>query len=224
MNLWQKIKSFFGWKPTVEEMLKNHEGPVLIAYPKPKEEIPLKSGEPSAPTQPPKRDGRYNEKLQLIINKAGFELVKHFEGCSLKAYLDSVKVPTIGWGRIVYPDGRKVKMGDTCTQQQADFWLFEDLEKEGARYVRSYVKTPLNENQFSALTSFTYNRGAGRLRELVKIHSDLAKGMLAYNWAGADHKYLEGLDRRRHAEVELFLGRDWRKLDSVAKFRKFVEE
>jgi len=38
---------------------------------------------------------------------------------------------------------------------------------------------------------------------------EVGKGMLEYDWAGASHRYLEGLDRRRHAELLLFAGKDW---------------
>ena len=51
----------------------------------------------------------------------GIELVKKWEGCKLHAYLDGGGVPTIGYG---HTDG--VKLGDVCTQEQAEKWLKED--------------------------------------------------------------------------------------------------
>lgn len=170
-----------------------------------------------------------NSRGQFLINQAGFELVKHFEGCYLRAYQDSVGVWTIGWGRIKYDNGGPIEQFDVCTQAEADTWLLEDLENDGGRYVRAYISEGLNPNQFSALCSFTYNRGAGRLKEAVdkagaRGVSALAEVILQYDWAGADHKYLLGLDRRRHAERELFNGNDWRKFDTVAKFQKWKGE
>lgn len=155
----------------------------------------------------------------FVINATGLALVKSFEGLYLKAYQDSVGVWTIGYGRIEYDGGSPVQQGDYTTQEKSDQWLLEDLEKDGAHYVRAWIKVPLNENQFSALTSFTFNRGAGRLHEkLVAIlnSGDYAKAadtLLEYNYAGSDNRVLAGLTRRRKAERELFLGRDWKIFD-----------
>lgn len=173
---------------------------------------------------------------KLLITQDGLELVKHFEGCHLKAYIDPVGVPTIAFGRIVYPDGRKVRMGDSCTQEQADEWLREDLWLEGAKYVRAFlndeVESELNDAQLSALVSLTYNRGAGRFRDFVAVHlnrRDFTRGLQAMtelNWAIEDNKrrYLLGLDRRRWAERRLWEGRDWREFDTVSKFQSFKEK
>lgn len=160
----------------------------------------------------------------MIISKEGLDLVKHFEGCFLSAYLDPVGIPTIAYGRIDYPDGRRVQMGDTCTQEEADRWLLEDLEDEGAKYVRAWIKRPLKQYEWDALVSFTYNRGAGRFRErLVKLINDgkmlqAADCLLEYDWAinskTKKKTVLAGLTRRRKAERELFLGRVWEKYKS----------
>lgn len=183
------------------------------------------------PQEPVKASGdKYSDNSgKFLINGEGLALVKHFEGCYLKAYLDSVKVATIGWGTIVYPSGKKVKMGDTCTQAEADSWLLLQLYTEAAKYVRAFLNNEddLSENEFSALVGFTYNRGAGRFRDYIAGHMNSGdkagafKALLGVNWAGADHKYLLGLDRRRWAEFYLASGKDWRAFDTVAKFQAF---
>ena len=58
----------------------------------------------------------------MNISQEGIALIKRFEGCELEAYLDSVGIPTIAYGRI-----KNVEMGDTCTQEQAEKWLEEEL-------------------------------------------------------------------------------------------------
>ena len=58
----------------------------------------------------------------MKISQEGIALIKRFEGCELEAYLDSVGIPTIAYGRI-----KNVEMGDTCTQEQAEKWLEEEL-------------------------------------------------------------------------------------------------
>lgn len=168
---------------------------------------------------------------KLLINQTGLELVQHFESCFLKAYIDPVGVPTIAWGRIVYPDGKKVRIGDTCTQAQADEWLLEDLYLEGARFVRGMtidsVENKLNSNQFSALVGFTYNRGAGRYRDYIAPYINTSNldmamdSLISINWAGSDRRYMLGLDRRRWAEKYLFEGKDWTKFKDVKWFVHF---
>lgn len=151
----------------------------------------------------------------MQISSDGIELVKHFEGLYLNAYLDSVGVATIGFGRIKYDDGSPVKIGDTCTEQDALRWLAEDLEKDGAHYVKAWVKVPLTQGQFDALVSFTFNRGAGRLREKLvgllnsKEYPQAAETLLQYDYAGSPPRTLPGLTRRRKAERAMFLGEDW---------------
>lgn len=152
---------------------------------------------------------------QKVITRDGLELVKHFEGLYLKSYLDPVGVPTIAYGRTVYPDGRKVQLNETCTEEQANDWLIIDLDKEGAKFVRAWIKRELKPYEWSALVSFTYNRGAGRFREnLVRLvnenkMSEAALCLKSYNWAGSSKKILPGLTRRRNAEAAMLLGDDW---------------
>jgi lysozyme len=49
----------------------------------------------------------------MHISEEGLCLIKKFEGCEMRAYLDAVNVPTIAYGRT-----KNVKLGDTCTKQQ----------------------------------------------------------------------------------------------------------
>src|SRR3954463_11823364 len=95
------------------------------------------------------------------VNTATIQLIKTFEGLVLHPYLDSVNVPTIGIGTIKYPDGTRVKMTDpVITEIQALMFLDHDLIN-CCNQVSSLVSVPVNDNQFGALVSFTYNLGAG---------------------------------------------------------------
>ena len=65
----------------------------------------------------------------------------------------------------------------------------------------------LNQNQFDALVSFTYNLGCGNLENIAaKINNDgfeaATSSMKEYTHAGG--KVLEGLVTRRKKEVEMF--------------------
>jgi len=106
----------------------------------------------------------------MNISDKGLNLIKYFEGFRDKAYLDSVGIATIGYGTINYPDGRKVRMGETCTKQQAEEWLLDYLEDTVSRLDNLEFYKPLNQNQFDALCSFIYNLGFGAL-----LKSDLYK-------------------------------------------------
>ncbi len=144
----------------------------------------------------------------FVINAAGLALVKYYEGLYLTAEEDCVGVSTIGYGRIFYDDGSHVKNGDTCTEAQANAWLLEDLQKDGAHFVKAWTKG-LSENQFSALTSFCFNRGAGRFRELLAMTGSLSENMLHFDYAGHASNHLLGLERRRRSERALFMNGDW---------------
>lgn len=131
-------------------------------------------------------------------------LIRQFEGCKLQAYLDSAGVPTIGVGHT-----HNVKLGQCCSQQQADLWLTQDLEDAGAA-VASLVKVPLTQEQFDALTSFVFNFGAtkfGASTLLILLNKGNYKAAADQfsRWVYSDGKVEPGLVTRRAAEADLFL-------------------
>jgi lysozyme len=109
--------------------------------------------------------------MQLSDN--GYKIIKNFEGLRLTAYRDVAGVWTIGYGSTRYHDGKRVKPGDKlATEAQADA-LFHNTLGRYEQAVNQFVKVPLTQNQFDALVSFTYNEGAGALKEstlLVKLN------------------------------------------------------
>jgi lysozyme len=139
----------------------------------------------------------------MNISSAGFDLIKEFEGCRLDAYLDSVGVPTIGYGHI-----EGVHMGDKITQEFADQMLMEDV---GAKVigVNKLLKVQVTQPQFDALVSFAFNLGLGNLKAstlLRKINAGEADqcGDEFLRWNRAAGVELAGLTRRREAERDLF--------------------
>lgn len=134
----------------------------------------------------------------MHISEKGLRLIKNFEGCRLTAYKCSAGVWTIGWGHTA-----GVKQGMTITQKQADDMLKTDLVVY-ENHVKS-LKREFNQNEFDALVSFCYNCGIGSLKTLCKnrTNAQIAEALLLYNKAGG--RVLEGLNRRRKAERELFL-------------------
>lgn len=138
-----------------------------------------------------------------MISERAVALVKQFEGCKLSAYRCSAGVPTLGYGHT-----RNVKMGDKCTQDQAEKWLLADL---GAteRTINEFVTVKINQNQRDALASFIYNLGAGNFKNSMlcrKLNSSDYQGASAefMRWIYAAGKPLDGLVRRRMAERALF--------------------
>lgn len=139
----------------------------------------------------------------MKINEKGLQLVKEFEGCRLTAYLDPVGTWTIGFGNTSH-----AKKGLNITEALAEAWLKEDLKTAEKAVDKWQAHYSFNENEASALISFTFNCGAGSLNNLVKNGSrtkaEIAKYITLYN-KGANGKTLPGLTRRRKAEKELFL-------------------
>ena len=139
----------------------------------------------------------------MKTSKTGINLIKQFEGCSLTAYKCPAGAWTIGYG---HTGG--VTQGQKITQAQAEAYLITDL---GAyeKYVNQYVKVRINQNQFDALVSFTYNCGPGALKTstlLRKLNAGDYKGAAAEfpRWNKGGGKVLNGLIRRRAAEKALF--------------------
>jgi lysozyme len=130
--------------------------------------------------------------------------IKQEEGLRLTSYLCPSKVWTIGWGHTL-----TAKPGMTITKEQAESLLSKDIARfEDA--VNSYVKVPLNQNQFDALVSFVYNVGAGNFLQstLLKVlnqknYDQASKEFLRWN-KGSGGKVLSGLVTRRANESKLF--------------------
>ena len=148
-----------------------------------------------------------------MVNKktseSGKAFIKSFEGKRLVAYDDGTGVWTIGCGTIKYPNGNAVKKGDVCTDAQVDQYFSNDLVKF-ENSVNSLVKVPLTQNQFDALVSFSYNVGVANLAAstlLKKLNAKDYKGAAAEfpKWNKAGGKVMNGLTKRRNAEMELFL-------------------
>lgn len=140
-------------------------------------------------------------------SSSGIELICSFEGLRLNAYDDGVGVWTIGYGTTVI-NGVKVKKGDTCTLEQAKKYMASDLKKFEEAVNR--VQVPLNQNQFDALVSLTYNIGIGAFSSstlLKKLNAGDYKGAAAQFdvWVKAGGERMQGLVNRRAKEKVLFL-------------------
>lgn len=109
------------------------------------------------------------------ISALGLAFLKAQEGCVLKAYKDpktkSGLPITIGYGATRYQDGSKIQLGDVISQAQAETLLEWGLQKRAA--VINSLGLKLNQNQYDAIMSLSYNIGVGAfadstLRKLIK--------------------------------------------------------
>jgi GH24 family phage-related lysozyme (muramidase) len=171
-------------------------------------------GSPAAPSPAP-ADGRPGLADPAWLAPV-LGIVQDFEGCRLQAYRCPAGVPTIGWGATRYlPPRGAVQMGDTITQTQADELLRRDLlDLRGpGLFTLLPVAAGWAPNRIAALVSWAYNVGLGAveessLRRRILAGEDPAQVVVEElpRWNKADGKALEGLARRRAAELTLFLG------------------
>lgn len=144
------------------------------------------------------------------VSTLGLSIAMHFEGLKTTAYLDEAGVPTICYGHT-----KGVKLGDRATSAQCEAYLREDIKVAQAAVARC-THVPLRQNQYDAVTIFTFNVGGQNY-----CSSTLSRKLNAGDYMGAaaefprwdklrDHKTGQlrpsnGLSRRRYAEQALFL-------------------
>jgi len=144
----------------------------------------------------------------MEISQEGLSLIKKFEGCELESYKCAAGVWTIGYGST-----NGIEEGMEISQERADMLLLEDVEVfEEA--VNKLVEVPLEQNQFDALVSWTFNLGSTNLQNstLLKVlNNEDYEGVPSQikRWNKAGGEVLQGLVRRREAEALLFEGKEW---------------
>lgn len=149
--------------------------------------------------------------MARTVNAETLSHVKRWEGCKLTAYPDPGSrdgTPwTIGYGH-TSDAHMQVRRGLTITQAQADAALEHDLN-ETAAAVESLLKVPVNDSQFGALVSFTFNVGVTALKNstlLKKLNAGDYSAVPAQlaRWNKNDGKVMPGLTNRRAAEAGLW--------------------
>ena len=147
----------------------------------------------------------------MNIGAKGLSLIKSFEGFESAAYLDPVNIPTIGYGATYYQDGTPVRMGDPPISESQALDLLAFQVRRYADAVARYVQVPLAQEEFDALTSFTFNLGPEALRRSTLLRKLNAGDYIGAadefpKWNMAGGRVYPGLTRRRMAERALFLG------------------
>ena len=108
------------------------------------------------------------------------------------------KMYTIGWGHY------GVVAGTTWTQAQADSQLEIDVNNKYAPMVDAYTKGKANQNEFDALVSLAYNCGNVFIADGWAEFSHAYCASMISKYRNAGGQVLQGLVRRRQAELDLF--------------------
>lgn len=146
----------------------------------------------------------------MTPSKRAVDLIKKFEGFYKDAYLCPASVPTIGYGSVMWSDGKKVKLGEKITLEEAEKLLLWELTNKS----KALPVMPVNQNMFDAIVSFVYNLGLGAfLRSTLykKIQANpfdptIRNEFMKYTYAKVkgEMKQLKGLVKRRTAEANLY--------------------
>jgi lysozyme len=134
----------------------------------------------------------------------GRQLTERWEKCRLIAYKPlKTDVWTIGYGHT-----KGVYEGMTCTKEQADVWLCEDIDIAETN-VNTHVTVKITQGMFDALVDFDINCGNKALDNstLLKFVNSNDKEAAAKEFEKWDHsggKIIAGLLRRRQDELNLF--------------------
>ncbi|MBS1794367.1 MAG: glycoside hydrolase family protein [Acidobacteria bacterium] len=149
----------------------------------------------------------------MKISQICLDIIKKWEGYRPDAYLDPVGIPTIGYGTIRYPNGKKVRLGDQISEVEAEAFLKFDVDDTVANLEAPLRGIALTQNQFDALVSLCYNIGVGGfltstvLRKLKEgDFKAAAAGFDLWNkgTVGGVKMPLPGLIKRRKEERDLF--------------------
>ena len=134
----------------------------------------------------------------------GVALIKDYEGLHLTPYLCPSRVWSIGYGHT-----RTVRAGMQITPAEADQLLDDDL-RVVERAVQRMVTVPLNDHQFAALVSFTFNVGIANFERSTLLallnrgwYEQVPAQLMRWDKA-VNGEALGGLSRRRAAEARLW--------------------
>ena len=132
-----------------------------------------------------------------------YELIKQFEGLRLKAYLCPAGIWTIGYG---HTSG--VSPNSFITIQEADEYLHRDVATIEMQLNK--LNLILRQCQWDAIVSFVFNVGIGNFKSStllakIRINPDDNSIMDEFlRWVYANGKVMNGLQKRRLAEMKLY--------------------
>lgn len=140
---------------------------------------------------------------KLSISDAGINFIKRWEGFRSRAYLCPANVLTIGYGHT-----KTVVPNQTITEYQGEQLLKQDLVRF-EKAVNNLVTVPINQRQFDALVSFSFNCGVSALNRSTLLRrlnrGDYSGSANEFRkWVHGGGKKLPGLVSRRREEKKMF--------------------
>lgn len=140
------------------------------------------------------------------ISEQGINLIKKYEGLSLKAYKQNSNEEyyTIGYGTY----NKNITKDMAITVEEAEVLLMEELE-EVEKYVNKYCGyLNLTQSQFDGLASFTFNVGQANLKKLTgngeRSIEEIAEKITNYTKSGSEANR-NGLKKRREEEKKFIM-------------------
>jgi lysozyme len=169
---------------------------------------------PPAPTTSPVDTSPSRLAKPWHISEQGVQFIAGWEKFRAQLYdTDGAGKPgntTIGYGHLVHmgpisgaPSEAPFKNG--ITEQQARDLMKNDLIQP-EQMINQHVQVPLFQYEYDALVDFIYNLGSTGMPVLdtVNLGQYEAVGDRIKLYDEAGHQYVEGLAKRRAAEVNLF--------------------
>lgn len=156
--------------------------------------------------------------MAMKMSENGTKLLMEWEGFEKEVYLDAAGLPTIGVGHLLTQDerssgkilinGEPIRYNDGLTERQVEDLLSQDLKRfeDG---VNDACTVDLNQNQFDALVSFSFNVGVNAFKNstLLKLLNqgkyDQVPDQLR-RWVYSGGRKIRGLINRREKEIELW--------------------
>jgi len=148
--------------------------------------------------------------MEKVTGTNGLNLIKKKEGFVSIPYKCQAGVPTIGYGSTYYEDGTKVTMADPGITEVQATKLLSNTIKGFEKAVNTYVTSDINQNQFDALVSFTYNVGPDQFKKstlLKYINNNPNDPNIALEfakWVKIKGNVSKGLVKRRAEESSLY--------------------
>lgn len=164
----------------------------------------------------------------MRTGKKGLDLIKYFEGIhdgdlkkiGLQPKMDPVGIWTEGWGRVMRDSKGNFLKGLTnksIAEKNTTIHSIEEADKAFAIDIQPFelqvsrkIKVQLNQNQFDALVSHSYNTGgSSSLYSLVnqKASEKEIRSWFETKYITAQGVRLNGLIRRRKAEADLYFSK-----------------
>jgi lysozyme len=146
----------------------------------------------------------------MKLDENGYLLICSFEGFRANPYLDSIKVPTIGFGSTYYLDGKRVTLLDKPITKEQAFEMFKTIGDRFALAVSNKLSSKITQNQFNSLVSIAYNIGTGNflsstlLKKVNANPNDPSIRVEFAKWNKAGGKVIDGLTTRRAKEANVY--------------------